>query len=241
MARFRVQIMSLRCNFSTFFGSVATVSFIFRLHEVANDYYQLYQHLNLTEKREYPPLNSLSKSLVCSVCVMAIYKSGAMARRMQWANWAGMNYKLLHPKDLELRSTILEILWIEIKKSGLLSRKRNYHQKKREWLQNSKNSRYSSWGGNEDEIIWQIFTKAVNSNSFKQCFLVLKMTVFNSLFSTCLYFISVLCLNQDIWILSSTGQKTEKLKDSILTLQNKDSYVHSASLIRIVWTSSKKA
>lgn len=167
MARIRVQIMSLGCNFSTFFDSVATICFIFRLREVADDYYQVHQHLNLTEKRDYPPLNSTSNSLVCSVCVMAIYESGAMARRMQWANWAGMSYKLLHPKNLELRSTILEILWIEIKKRGLLSRKRNYYQKKLEWLQNNKNSRYSSGGGNEDEVIWQIFTKTVNSNSFK--------------------------------------------------------------------------
>lgn len=101
MARFRAQIMSLGCNFSTFLGSIVpNVGFIFRLREVPNDFHQLHQHLNLTEKGECPSLNSASKSLICSVWVMAISESGTKAGRIQWVYWAEMGYKLLHHKDL---------------------------------------------------------------------------------------------------------------------------------------------
>ena len=72
-------------------------------------------------------------------------------------------FQVTPPKDLGLRSTLLEFLWIEIKKRGLLSRENlKYYQKKLEWMDNSKNNRYSSEDG--DEIMWEIWYK---SSQFK--------------------------------------------------------------------------
>lgn len=53
------------------------VSFIFRRHEVANDYCQLHQHSAPQRKEGFP---SPRKNLICFMWVMAIDEPVAMAR-----------------------------------------------------------------------------------------------------------------------------------------------------------------